>query len=349
MNIEENIFKRATVVFEKLKDYGFAKERNGWLYTRDFMNGDFRAVVKIDEKGNITGNVFDADSGDVYFPLRIESVAIGFAGEVRAEYVKILEDIKAHCCRINYFISPQSNRLSAMIAVAYGDQPDFPWDKSPGCGVFRNPNNKKWYALVMNVDAGKVDKKRSGEVEIVNIKLDENKIPVLLGQKGFYPAYHMNKKNWITIVLDGTLSDAKLSALIAESRSFTLGKKGGRARNGGSAWLIPANPRYFDIEAAFAKKREIIWKQSSDVKAGDIAYMYVGSPVSAVLYKCEVTAANISYDYADANLKIRRVMKIKRLKKYAPDFMPFARLCKLGVRAVRGPRLCPDNVLAVLQ
>ena len=346
MSIEENIFKKAAVIWDRLPGYGFVKDKDFWVYTRSFMKDEFKAVVKIDAKGKVSGNVCEADSGDVYLPLRVENMAIGFAGEVRAEYVKILEDIKTRCCRINRFIYPQTNRLTALIAAEYGDDPDFPWDKSPDSAVFRNPDNRKWYALVINVDAGKLDKNRSGDVEAVNIKLDENKIPVLLKQKGFYPAYHMNKKSWITIVLDDTLTDERLSALIAESRSFTVGKK---MRNGKVAWLIPANPQYFDIVEAFHKKREIIWKQSSNIRAGDIAYMYVGSPVSAVLYKCEVTEADIPYDYADENLKIKRVMKIKRLKEYAKDFMPFSRLCRLGVRAVRGPRLCPDNVLDILQ
>ena len=158
----------------------------------------------------------------------------------------------------------------------------------------------------------------------------------------------MNKKNWITMTLDNTVPDEFLLALINESHAFTLGKHK-RHRAGNNAWLVPANPKFFDIEAAFAKQKEIIWKQSSDLQVGNTAYMYVGAPISAVLYKCTVTAVDIPYDYEDENLKISKVMKIKLIKKYAKDFMNLAKLGEYGVRTVRGPRICPPNLADVLK
>ena len=140
--------------------------------------------------------------------------------------------------------------------------------------------------------------------------------------------------------MNDTVTDEILFELLNESHQFTLGKHS-KNRNEIIEWLIPVNPKYFDIEAAFAKQKEIIWKQSSDVRVGDIAYMYVGAPISAVLYKCEVTEVNIPYDYADENLRMTHVMKIKRIKQYAKDFMPFAHLKDFGVNTVRGPRICP--------
>ncbi|MBR1601440.1 MAG: MmcQ/YjbR family DNA-binding protein [Alphaproteobacteria bacterium] len=123
---------------------------------------------------------------------------------------------------INCFIYEQTNRLTSKIYERYGDNPCFPWEKYSGCGVFKNPDNNKWYALVMNIDKSKLDEKRSGEVEIMNIKLSKDKITNLVKQQGFYPAYHMNKKNWITIILNNTLSDDFLLELVEESHNFTL-------------------------------------------------------------------------------------------------------------------------------
>ena len=230
MTIEQNIFKRAKVDFTKLPTYGFAKRDNIWVYEKIFMNGAFRAVVQIDARGNISGDVYEPDSDDIYFPLRIESMAAGFAGEVRTAYEKILQDIKNHCCQINYFIYPQANRIAQIIAEKYGDTPVFPWDKFNGHGVFKNPVNNKWYALIMAIDKSKLDKKLKGEVEVMNIKLNEDKIPQLTRQKGFYPAYHMNKKYWITIVLDDSLTDNLLLTLIDESHAFTLDKRAAKAK-----------------------------------------------------------------------------------------------------------------------
>lgn len=347
MSIEENIFKRAVVDFGRLKKYGFTKSGDKWTYTKLFMNGDFKVSVIIGDDGHISGTVYEVATEDEFLPLRVESRG-GFVGEVRSEYKKILEDIKAHCCRINYFVQSQANRLTEMIYKTYGDLPNFPWDKFDGYGVFRNPNNEKWYALVMNIDKNKLDKELSGEVEVVNIKLNEDKIQHLLQQKGFYPAYHMNKKTWITIVLDDSIKDDVLFSLLEESHTFTVEKNNHR-RAGNNAWLVPANPKYFDIEAAFDKQKEIIWKQSGNIKVGDIAYMYVGAPISAVLYKCAVTEVDIPYDYEDKNLKINKVMKIKLLKKYAKDFMGITKLGTYGVKMVRGPRICPQSLIEVLK
>jgi predicted DNA-binding protein (MmcQ/YjbR family) len=71
----------------------------------------------------------------------------------------------------------------------------------------------------------KVDKKLTGEVEVMNIKLNPEKIKELHKEKGFYPAYHMNKKNWISILLNDTVPDKVLLDLLDESHRFTTKKR----------------------------------------------------------------------------------------------------------------------------
>lgn len=68
----------------------------------------------------------------------------------------------------------------------------------------------------MYIDVSKIDN-GVGKVEVINIKLGREKIQKLLNNKGFYPAYHMNKKDWITIILNDTLKDNDIIALIDES------------------------------------------------------------------------------------------------------------------------------------
>ena len=84
--------------------------------------------------------------------------------------------------------------------------------------------------------------------------------------------------------------------------------------------IIPANPKYYDIVHAFDDTDEIDWKQGAGIKTGDTVFMYVASPVSAILYKCKVTETDIPYKYEDGNLTISALMKIKLLKRYKPDF-----------------------------
>lgn len=342
MTIEEKIFNKTPINLNTLIPYGFTKEKDTYVYKKLFMNGDFKAVIKVSPQGTLTGNVYEVATDDIYHPLRVEEMFMGFAEEVRKAYRQILEDIKNHCCQKTYFITTQANRLTDHIIKYYGDYPDFPWPKYNGYGVFRNKANKKWYALIMNIETKKVDKAKTGTTDVINLKIDDKKIPELIKQKGIYPAYHMNKKNWITVLLDDTLEDTVIISLIDESHSFTLTKRSKTDKP--IEWLIPANPKYFDVIDAFNKNDEIIWKQSSDVKKGETLYLYVGAPYSAILYKCQITATDIPYKYADANLKITRVMKIKKLKQYDKLLATFKVLKQFGLKAIRGPRFMPDTL-----
>ena len=215
MIIEESIFKRAEININSLAQYGFRQLKGLWTLERHFMNGDFKAVITVNSAGHIFGNVYEIATEDEYLPLRVESMD-GFATEVRNAYINILKDIKENCCHENVFISAQANRLADEIYKKYGDKPVFPWDDFSG-GVFKNPTNGKWYAIVMAINVQKVDKKLTGEAEVANIKLDPQKIEELLSQKGFYAAYHMNKKYWVTVIFDETVSQKTIQKLIDES------------------------------------------------------------------------------------------------------------------------------------
>lgn len=224
MTIEQKIFECAIIDFSKLKAYGFKKSNNAYVFEQTFMDGAFKAVVSVSLNGVLTGDVYDVDTNEIYFPIRVEEMNVGFAGSVRQTYIDILKDIKNKCCLLTFFINDQANRLSSKLKEIYGDSPVFPWEKYQNFGVFKNPDNGKWYALILNLNFEKLDPQKSGKVEIVNIKLDEQKIQNLITQPSFYPAYHMNKKNWITIVLNDSVDDETVLSLIDESHSFTLKK-----------------------------------------------------------------------------------------------------------------------------
>jgi predicted DNA-binding protein (MmcQ/YjbR family) len=74
----------------------------------------------------------------------------------------------------------------------------------------------------MNINKSKITK-GNNEVEIINVKLPEEDIKQLLNSSGYYKAYHMNKKNWITIILDDTINDEKIMDYI--NKSYLLVEK----------------------------------------------------------------------------------------------------------------------------
>ena len=216
MNIENEVFKRFSVNYNKLEDYGFKKEKNNYVFEKNFLNNDFKAIVTISSKGIVTGKVIENEINEEYTLLRTEAIG-EFVGKVREAYKEILLDIRNKCFEANYFIFDQTNRINNYIKEKYGNDPEFLWESSSGAGVYRNPSNNKWYGIVMNVNHSKLDSKKTGEVEVINIKLDELEIKDLLKQKGFYKAYHMNKVSWISIILNDTLSDEVICSLIDKS------------------------------------------------------------------------------------------------------------------------------------
>lgn len=334
MLIEDEVFRRMKCDFKELENYGFIKNDNIYKYSINIVNNTFRVDISIYEDGKLEGKIYDLDIDEEYINFRIERQTGEFVSQVREEYRSIIEDIANKCFTKEPFIFKQSNRIMEMIKNIYNDNPEFAWTKFPGYGIFRNHSNKKWYALIMNVDRSKLEDK-FGEIEIVNVKLDPEIIQNLLDKNGFYPSYHMQKKNWISIVLDDTLSDEVIMDYIIESHKFT---------EQSNEWIIPANPKYYDCINCFNDTDTIIWKQSSNIEIGDIVYVYVGEPYSAILYKCEATEVNIPYEYHDDNLSMKKVMKIKLIKKYNQDDYPFSKIKKYGVNAIRGPRLITNEL-----
>lgn len=225
MNIEENIFKRYNPDFDKLLEYGFINMNKVFILEKTFKEEEFKALIEIKSNGEIYGKVFDLENNDEYLPLRVENIQGAFAGEVRAAYKEVLLEIREKCFTKKYYIFPQSNRITNALIAKYGDEPEFLWETTPGTGVFRNPETGKWYLAILDIDRSKIQVNGKGIVEIADIKLSSEHIENLVQQEHFYPGYHMNKKCWLTIILDDSLPDEKILELIDESYSFTIKKK----------------------------------------------------------------------------------------------------------------------------
>ena len=78
--------------------------------------------------------------------------------------------------------------------------------------------------------------------------------------------------------------------------------------------------------------------------------MYVGAPVSAVLYQCKVTETDIPYEHENKYITIKALMKIRLQKRYPADRFTFEVLkSEYGIYAVRGPRGIPNSLSAALK
>ncbi|MBQ7599754.1 MAG: MmcQ/YjbR family DNA-binding protein [Clostridia bacterium] len=345
----DDIFRRKRVRTEALEGYGFRRSPEGWRYSETFMDGEFSAEILIGEDGRVTGKVMDLSSGEEYLPIYQQTPAGEFAGRVRESYAGILEKTAAACFSDRPFVSDQANRLCGAILEIYSERPDYPFGPFPEPAVFRYQGNRRWYGIVMYISKHLLTREEKKEdtpmAEVINLKADAERVPDLLKREGIYPAYHMNHKNWISVILDGTVDDRLILSLIDESRRFAV-SSGGKTRTGPLNWIVPANPRYYDVEKAFSERDEILWKQGRGIIPGDTVYLYVGSPVSAVRYRCVVTEAMIPSPYRDGNVSMTHVMRIRKTAEYRSDVFPLGRLRELGVKMLRGPSRAPESFTA---
>ena len=261
------------------------------------------------------------------------------------------------------------NDIFKYVKKKYGIEPDFPF-KSPKAAieypVLRHEDNRKLFALFMDVSRDKLGVDMAnptkdgregtlgyGEerVDIVNVKLEDPLlVDILIQQDGYFRGYHISRGNWISILLDGTVPLKEIYPLIDESFLVTASRQKKQKARPPKEWIVPANPKYYDIEHAFDEAKEIDWKQGACIKTGDTVFMCVAAPVSAILFKCKVTETDISCHYQVWNLTIKALMKVKLLKRYKPERFTFDVLKdQYGIFAVRGPRSVPHSLSEALK
>ena len=112
----------------------------------------------------------------------------------------------------------------------YGTSPDYPFDDWNSSAVFRHGEGGKWYAIAMRVSRSKLGLPSDEICEIVNMKLPLELYGSFSRNDGVYPAYHMNKLHWISVLLSDA-SDEVVRLLTDASYSATAPKIKNKRRN----------------------------------------------------------------------------------------------------------------------
>ena len=131
------------------------------------------------------------------------------------------------------------------ISGKYLVKPEYPWEKYDRSCVFRHKENGKWFGLIMDVRGDKVGLESPDVIYVMNLKIDDPIFhDLLVKQKGIIPAYHMNKKNWISVRLNGDVPEKNVFDLIDASFEATAPKRR-KAKvivREPKEWIIPSNP-----------------------------------------------------------------------------------------------------------
>ncbi len=236
----------------------------------------------------------------------------------------------------------------------YGVEPEYLWARFPGYAALRHSDNRKWFGLVMDVpwerlglDGDGRDRVPGERVDILNVKVADEGLRYLLVQRdGFLPGYHISRGGWISILLDGTVDFGEICDLLEQSFDATASARTRKETRPPKEWLVPANPKYYDIVHAFDGTDEIDWKQGRGIRVGDTVYMYAGAPVKAILYCCEVTRTGIPCEpFDNGKLQVRELMRLRLVRRYEVDEFPYQTLRDVyGVSTIRGPRGVPPEL-----
>ena len=110
-----------------------------------------------------------------------------------------------------------------MCLDTYNTSPDYPFDEDFETAVLRHADNRKWYAIVMKVSRRKFGLDSDDVIDVVNLKLPTEMFGSFGTADGVYPAYHMNKLHWISVLLPDAPDDV-LSFLTNASFEATRSK-----------------------------------------------------------------------------------------------------------------------------
>ena len=218
------ILKDLKIDFQKLLQLGFVQESSYYKYETKIMNNQFSLIIKIDTNNVINSDVIELSTNEKFILYNISSATGEFVGRIREEYNKIIEKVKHNCCSKNIFKSEYANLIIEYVRQKYDDELEYLWDKFPNNAIWRNKSNNKWYGALLVVEKAKIGINEKGSIEIIDLLLEPNRIEKIVDNYRYFAGYHMNKKHWITIKLDGSVDINEIYEFIDNSYELSKNK-----------------------------------------------------------------------------------------------------------------------------
>ncbi|MCI9504920.1 MAG: hypothetical protein HFE26_05990 [Clostridia bacterium] len=224
--IIQRIFDKKTAVAEKLSAYGFIKSGSGYLYRKRICADELIFTATVSEKGEIAAEVTDAETGDLYTLYLADEAEGSFVGSVREEYERVLTEIAVRCFCSRAFDGADANGVIAYVRGRYGDEPEFLWESSPDSAIWRRKDNRKWYGVLLKASRRKLGLDSDEVAEIIDLRIDPAELDKIADGKRYFRGYHMNKRSWVSLVLDGSVNREELFCRVDESYRLALKKSG---------------------------------------------------------------------------------------------------------------------------
>ena len=210
----KDFIKNKKINFKKLKEFGFELIDNSYYYHTSLLKNQFKMSVKINIDNSIFTEIIDTETNEPYVLHLLEMKRSGYSEKVYKAYSEILAKIQKECFEDEIFKARYTKQIITYVKNKYGDELEFLWEKSPKNAVVRRKSSKKWYAVILTVSKRKLNLDSDEIIEVINLHNTVEEIKKLIDNKRYFPAYHMNKKYWCTICLDGTVELKEIYKLI---------------------------------------------------------------------------------------------------------------------------------------
>ena len=214
-----NLLKNRKIDLKKLLEYGFVRKENHYEYRTTLIKDEFDIILIFDKDGKLDFKVIDLISNDEYLLAKVTEATGEFVGKVRENSKNIMIDVIIKCSEIEIFKSKQEKEVIEYIKNKYDDEFEFLWEKSNNA-IVRNKENNKWYAAILTVSKDKLGIDSNEVVDIIDLKMLPKDIEEIVDNENYFLGYHMNKKHWITIILDGRVEIEKIYEFIDMSYHF---------------------------------------------------------------------------------------------------------------------------------
>lgn len=220
MRVLDKELQNKTIDINKLISYGFTMEKDGYQYEEYLLDYQFLMIVEYANE-KMTSKVIDIDMKEEYLLVDVLSASGEFVGKVRDEYESKLEHIVSKCCITEIYKSEYPKLVIAYVKNTYDGELEFLWTKVSETGVFRHKKDQKWYCAMLKVSAHKLGLDSDEILEVIDLKNTPDEITKLVNHTSYFPGYHMNKKHWFTMKLDGSVPIETIYKLIDVSYQIT--------------------------------------------------------------------------------------------------------------------------------
>ena len=212
------------LLVDRLEEFGFEHDDEAYFYAEELLEGSFRLHIRVEQEGKTSTLLMDTESEEPYVLHLVENAQGAFVGEVRAAYQAVLDRIGASCGEHGSFCGQYVEELLQYVQNTYGDEIEYPWKDLDAAGI-RSHLSQKWYAVFMKVPPSKIGLGGSQPIRIMNLHGTAEQVTALVDGERYFPGWHMNRKYWYTICLDGSISMPELRQRIDDSFVLAQPKK----------------------------------------------------------------------------------------------------------------------------